>query len=61
MTENWFLPLVSFLVVIGLANFAALWFVYATLARRMDEIETLINSLGDIVGSYIDAMEGDGK
>ena len=59
--EKSFLLLGSFLVVIGLANFAALWFVYARLTRRMDELETLINSLGDIVGAYIDAMEGDGK
>jgi hypothetical protein len=37
------------------------WWIYRRLTRRISELETLINSLGDIVGAYIDAMEGDGK
>lgn len=55
--EKSFLPLVSFLVVIGLANFAALWFVYSSLTRRMGELENLINELGSMVGEWIDGQE----
>lgn len=54
--EKSFLPLVSFLVVIGLVNFAALWFIHARLMLRMDELENLINELGSMVGEWIDGQ-----
>lgn len=53
----WFLLLSAANVVILLR----LGLVERNLSRRISELETLINSLGDIVGAYIDAMEGDGK
>lgn len=56
-TDFWFLLLSAASVAI----LVSLWVIYYRLTRRMSELETLINSLGDIVGAYIDAMEGDGK
>lgn len=56
-TDFWYLLLSAASVAI----LVSLWIIYYRLTRRMSELETLINSLGDIVGAYIDAMEGDGK
>ena len=56
-TDFWFLLLSAASVAILVSQ----WVIYRRLTRRISELETLINSLGDIVGAYIDAMEGDGK
>ena len=56
-TDFWFLLLSAASVAILVSQ----WWIYRRLTRRISELETLINSLGDIVGAYIDAMEGDGK
>jgi len=53
--------LLSGLIVVVLVGFWLTWQTLVRIERRMDEIETLINSLGGIVGAYIDAMEGDDK
>ena len=56
-TDFWFFMLSAASVAILVSQ----WVIYRRLTRRISELETLINSLGDIVGAYIDAMEGDGK
>ena len=56
-TDFWFFLLSAASVAILVSQ----WWIYRRLTRRISELETLINSLGDIVGAYIDAMEGDGK
>lgn len=56
-TDFWFLLLSA----VSVAILVSQWWIYRRLTRRISELETLINSLGDIVGAYIDAMEGDGK
>lgn len=56
-TDFWFLLLSAASVAILVSQ----WVIYRRLTKRISELETLINSLGDIVGAYIDAMEGDGK
>ena len=56
-TDFWFLLLSAASAVILVSQ----WWIYRRLTRQIDEVKSLINELGGIVGAYIDAMEGDGK
>lgn len=49
------------LALVFVLGFAATWQKLARIEQRIDQVENLINQLGDHIGSYIDVMEGDGK
>jgi len=61
--EGLFSPSSAIIVVMAanLFSFIIIGWMLNKLERKIDQLENLVNQLGDIVGSYIDATEDDDK